>query len=151
MNDLIPKYRLSPHPEGGFYREIFRSEMQVQSIPAGEPRNAVTHIYFLLTRGEISRFHRVIHDEIWNFYQGDPLKLILCTPTGTREEIIGPEAPVCVVPAGTWQAAEPVGEYGLVGCTVAPGFDFEDFSFLADVPEELAQLRDCREKYRNYL
>ena len=151
MFDLIEKYNLVPHPEGGFFREIFRSGSMVASDPAGETRNAMTHIYFLLSKGEISRFHRVIHDEIWNFYQGDPLKIILCTSAGIREEIIGPGAHVCVVLADTWQAAEPVGEFGLAGCTVAPGFDFRDFSFLADQPEELSRFRTFPEKYKKYL
>ncbi|WP_022667196.1 cupin domain-containing protein [Desulfospira joergensenii] len=151
MLALIEKYELSPHPEGGYYREVYRSGQTVESGPAGSDRSAVTHIYFLLEGKEISRFHRVIHDEIWNFYQGDPIKIILCDKKGIREEIIGPGAHVCVVPAGTWQAAEPMGEYGLVGCTVAPGFDFKDFSFLADTPEELERFRASHEKYKRYL
>src|SRR5690242_19387554 len=131
---LIDSLQLQPHPEGGFYRQIFRSEQVV--IPAGRPveRRALTAIYFLLSAGQCSRWHRVLSDEIWSHLEGDPLEL-LCFDAG-REQLaslrLGPyqaqTEPIRVVPAGIWQAARPLGEYALVGCYVAPGFEFEDFS-----------------------
>ncbi len=151
MKSLMEKYNLSPHPEGGYFKEVFRSELKVNSPHAQTPRNAATHIYFLLMRGQVSRFHRVVHDEIWHFYQGDALKLILYDGKRVREEIIGPGAHVLVVQAGTWQAADPLGEYSLVGCTVAPGFDFKDFSFLADTPDSVSEFGRAHEKYKKYL
>ena len=101
----------------------------------GETRNAVTDIYYLLSAGEVSRFHKVLHDEIWNFYEGTPLKIVKYDGNILTEHIIGPEAGngyKVVIEAGNYQAAVTTGEYSLVGCTVAPGFDFQDFSFLSD-------------------
>lgn len=134
MQKLVEKYKLIPHPEGGFYREVFRSGMMVTSPAAGAKRAATTHIYYLLTRGDVSRFHRVLHDEIWNFYEGAPLRLIKYDGKDIREERISQSGDgfVCVMEAGIFQAAETTGEYSLIGCTVAPGFDFKDFSFLSD-------------------
>ncbi len=151
MTDLIEKFNLTPHPEGGYYREIHRSGLMVASGPANARRNALTHIYFLLTQDDISRFHKVIHDEVWNFYQGDPVNLLLYTQGRITETLLGPDCPALVVPAGTWQAAAPTGAYGLVGCSVAPGFDFADFSFLSDTPKDLAEFTAASEKYKKYL
>ena len=75
MHPLVNKLGLEPHPEGGYYRQIYRSATQVSSPKHGLPRPAVTHIYFLLLKGQVSRFHRVLHDEIWNHYDGAPLTL----------------------------------------------------------------------------
>ena len=134
MQHLIDKYNLIPHPEGGYYRELFRSNQIVISSVPDQKRNAVTHIYFLLLRGQVSRFHKVLHDEIWNFYEGSPLRLIKFNGDKIEEVIIGKNSDsyVDVVPGGLFQAAETTGEYSLVGCTVAPGFDFADFSFLTN-------------------
>ena len=134
MQELIDRYQLQPHPEGGYYREIYRSNLKVVSPQNAAKRNAVTHIYFLLTQGQVSRFHRVLHDEIWNFYAGAPLRLITCDESGCEDELLGGQEGdyVAVVPGECYQAAESTGEYSLVGCSVAPGFDFSDFSFLAD-------------------
>lgn len=142
MKALIERYGLMPHPEGGYYREIYRSDLTIDSPAAQTTRNAATHIYFMLTAGQVSRFHRVIHDELWHFYQGDPLTLIRFDGNTLTRETIGPgQEYMSMVPGGIWQAAETAGEYSLVGCTVAPGFDFQDFSFLADNPEELSGLK----------
>ena len=140
---MTPQFNLTPHPEGGFFREIYRSGQQVWSRPASGDRAAATHIYFLLPRGHISRFHRVIHDEIWHIYQGDPLRLIQFDGHRLNECRIGPGCTdfAAVVPAGTWQAAATTGDYTLAGCTVAPGFDFTDFSFLADHQTDLAAFK----------
>lgn len=139
---LIKKYNLIPHPEGGHYREVYRSEQTLFSPAAGKERSALTHIYFLLAAGQISRFHKVVHDEVWNFYAGDPLKLIRYDGRDLSETIIGAAGGdfAAVVKGGVFQAAETTGACSLVGCTVAPGFEFEDFSFLGDDPELKAKL-----------
>ncbi|MFH1153904.1 MAG: cupin domain-containing protein [Pseudomonadota bacterium] len=133
VNRIIARYGLAPHPEGGFYREVFRSRSLVISSVTERPRQAVTHIYFLLPRGQVSRFHRVVHDEIWNFYEGAPVRLITFDGQSVQETRIGPEPEgyAAVVPGGVFQAAESTGAYSLTGCTVAPGFDFSDFAFLS--------------------
>ena len=135
INQLIEKYNLKKHPEGGYFAETYRSGQMVDSPVNREKRNAVTDIYFLLPAGEISRFHKVIHDEIWNFYEGDPLKIIKFDGEKLTEHIIGPDCKdgyKLVIEGGIWQAAVTTGKYSLAGCTVAPGFDFTDFSFLSD-------------------
>ena len=150
VQKLIDQYKLTPHPEGGYYREVYRSEQTLLSPVAGQQRNALTHIYFLLAAGQVSRFHRVVHDEVWNFYEGDPLKLIQYDGQNISEALIGVAGGdfVTVVKGGVFQAAETTGAYSLVGCTVAPGFDFEDFSFLSDDPELKQRLI---ESYPDYL
>jgi predicted cupin superfamily sugar epimerase len=142
MENLIRQFNLSPHPEGGFFREIYRSGQQVWSETASGNRAAATHIYFLLPEGHVSRFHRVIHDEIWHVYQGDPLRLIQFDGIRLKEIHIGTGCPdfTTAVSAGIWQAAVSTGAHTLAGCTVAPGFDFTDFAFLADHPADMAKL-----------
>jgi len=137
MEKLIKTYGLLPHPEGGYYKEIYRSDTIVTTLAAGEKRNAATHIYFLLLKGQVSKFHKVLHDEIWNFYEGSPLRLVKYDLSKVQEEKIGPghDSFVSVVRGGCFQAAEPTGDFSFVGCTVAPGFEFDDFSFLNDDPE----------------
>jgi predicted cupin superfamily sugar epimerase len=135
---LIERLGLEPHPEGGYFREIYRSGRTVQADDDRPPRPAVTTIYFLLAAGQQSRWHRVRSDEIWHFYEGDPLELSVAPPARepvarvTLGPLSGSGQPVHVVQAEWWQAARPLGAYTLVGCTVAPGFDFADFSFLPD-------------------
>ena len=143
--DLISELQLEPHPEGGYFREIFRSPHKVQRLDDGAARSALTTIYFLLTRGQHGRWHRVASDEAWHFYEGDPLELYWIEGRDVvHREVLGsatPDAhPVCVVPAGCWQAARSLGEYSLVGCTVAPGFEFQDFEMLAAGSAELAHI-----------
>ena len=134
MQDLIDKYKLVPHPEGGYYAVVYESKQAVTSPVVNKDRKAVTHIYFLLLKGQVSIFHSVAHDEIWNFYQGDPVKLIKYNGSTVEEVIIGSGCRdyVSIVEGGVYQAAETTGVYSLVGCSVAPGFEFEDFSFLRD-------------------
>jgi predicted cupin superfamily sugar epimerase len=134
---LIRKLELQPHPEGGFYRETFRSARQVDS--GGRPaRSALTTIYFLLAAGSFSAWHRVLSDEVWHWHEGAPLELMLVPADlgSVQRRCLAPVAdgiePVVTVPADWWQAARPLGEYALCSCTVAPGFQFEDFSFLRD-------------------
>jgi len=134
VNQIIDAYGLSPHPEGGYYKEVYRSGQVVVSSTAAASRSAVTHIYFLLAAGQVSRFHRVAHDEIWNFYEGDPLKIVQYDGETMTETVVGPRSGsyACVVAGGRFQAAESMGAYSLFGCTVAPGFEFADFSFLTE-------------------
>lgn len=129
--DVIRALGLKPHPEGGYYAQTFQSPTLLHA-PQG-PRAASTAIYFLLQRGDFSHWHRVRSDEVWHFYAGEGLELHLLTDEGAYNLVrMGPdvlrgERPQAVVPAGVWQAARPLGDYALVGCTVAPGFDFADF------------------------
>jgi len=123
---LIKLLDLGPHPEGGHYRESFRDGMS-------GTRPYSTAILFLLKAGEISRWHRVDAAEVWHFYRGAPLELKI----GKHAYILGPnideaELPQHVVPPGEWQAARSLGDYTLVGCTVAPGFDFAHFELAPD-------------------
>jgi predicted cupin superfamily sugar epimerase len=130
---LIDKLALQPHPEGGWYREIYRSPTRVET--ARGSRSAITTIYYLLERHQLSRWHVVQADELWHFYAGAPLELLEYDPTTrtlTRHELS--ETSVGVIPAGVWQAARSLGEYSLVGCTVGPGFEFADFQFTSDLP-----------------
>lgn len=134
---LIKQLSLTPHPEGGYFRETYRSNDLVISPKNKQKRNSLTDIYFLLLSGQISRLHRVTHDEIWHFYQGDPLELLEINPNNFKltKIILGNKKinqyKYCIK-GGYWQAAITTGKYSLVGCTVAPGFDFSDFSFLKD-------------------
>ncbi|MDF2177835.1 cupin domain-containing protein [Aliiglaciecola sp. CAU 1673] len=132
MESLIQAFGLKPHPEGGYYREVYRSQEKVLSPKNGKPRQALTHIYYLLQAGDVSRFHRVSHDEVWNFYAGAPLLLHETDGHSVNDIKLGPGQPdYCwVVQGGLYQAARSTGEYSLVGCSVAPGFDFADFNFI---------------------
>jgi predicted cupin superfamily sugar epimerase len=145
--ELIAALNLAEHPEGGYYSEVYRSPAIVKPGDARSPRPALTSIYFLLLADAVSRWHRVRSDEIWHFYEGAPLDLWIAPPEGNRPEPhrLGPFAPsqrpTLAVPAGWWQAARTTGAYTLVGCTVAPGFEFQDFSLAADEPEVAAHFR----------
>ncbi len=130
------------HPEGGRYREVYRSPSYVQ-IPEKGTRCALTHIYFSLARNEFSHFHKVSSDEVWNLYQGTGLRLLLWD--GTSQDLETVELSVAntnfchIVPANYWQAAIPIAERVLVGCSVAPGFEFSDFELLS-ADSDIAQL-----------
>ena len=140
--DLVDKLALQPHPEGGWYREIYRSPTRVET--ARGSRSAITTIYYLLERHQLSRWHIVQADELWHFYAGAPLELLEYDPTSRKlvRHMLGyveavpalGATSVAVIPAGVWQAARSVGEYSLVGCTVGPGFEFADFQFTSDLP-----------------
>lgn len=139
---MIPK-DLEEHPEGGRFREVFRSA-RIVATPDRRSRAALTHIYFSLNAGEVSRFHRVASDEVWNFYRGKGLALYTWdgTTAAPHRTLLSAEARCfChVVPAGAWQAAEAIGETVLVGCSVAPGFEYEDFSLMELDSEEARTL-----------
>jgi len=135
---LIRMFDLRPHPEGGHYREIFRSEARVTPSDGRGRRAGMTTIHFLLRRGEWSRWHRVLADEAWHLEEGDGLELMqMPADLGRVERVrLAPAAaggePAHVVPAGFWQAARPFGAYGLASCDVGPGFEFADFTLMAD-------------------
>jgi predicted cupin superfamily sugar epimerase len=136
---LIEQLELIRHPEGGWYRETYRSEDVIQdkavSVRFSGKRSVCTAIYFLLQAGDVSALHRIKSDEIWHFYAGASLTVHVITPHGEYSPLylggtISPKGSFqCVVPAGCWFGAEIAGgeSYSLVGCTVAPGFDFADF------------------------
>jgi len=150
---IIDELQLQTHPEGGFYKEVYRSDNAVHSTAVAAQRSALTCIYFLLITGQCSRFHQVRHDEVWNFYLGDPLKLIDVKDIDAREIILGDYdnhiISQYVIQADHWQAAEPMGEYALVGCSVAPGFDFNDFTFLN--ASQTATMRQNHPKLERFL
>jgi predicted cupin superfamily sugar epimerase len=149
--ELISELRLEPHPEGGYFREVFRSSRMVKPMDERSARSALTTIYFLLVKGQHSRWHRVASDEAWHFYEGDPLVVYwIDDHDGLHEELLGSKngRPLCVVPAGCWQAARPRGEYSLVGCTVGPGFDFQDFEMIAPGSADLAKITALNPAFR---
>jgi len=124
---VIAQLGLIPHPEGGHYRETFRDARVL-----GDGRAASTAIYFLLARGERSHWHRIDAVEVWHHYAGSPLSLHIHDGDVTRTITLGSDfvaghLPQGIVPSYAWQAAESRGEWTLVGCTVAPGFDFATF------------------------
>ncbi|WP_462252008.1 cupin domain-containing protein [Ekhidna sp.] len=138
--DLIAKLDLEPHPEGGYFKETYRSEEYISAEALSEEyvgsRNHSTCIYFLLTSDTFSAFHKINQDEIWHFYQGSPIQLHTISEEGNHEEfLIGSDlsegqSPQLVVPGNHWFAAKVItpDSYALLGCTVAPGFDFQDFT-----------------------
>jgi len=145
-NQLIQKYNLEPHSEGGWYKQTYKSneEIAADALPErfGASRAFSTAIYFLLEKGNFSAFHRIKSDECWHFYAGDPLLIYIIEQTGRLKVIsLGSDHEKgqsfqYVVPANCWFASRPApgSEYCFVGCTVSPGFEFEDFE-LADATE----------------
>jgi predicted cupin superfamily sugar epimerase len=126
---IIAELGLRPHPEGGHYAETWRAPARPGERPPG------TAIYYLLRAGERSHWHRVDAAEVWHYYAGHPLALSIAPAAGdvaAERHLLGPDLaqgqrPQIVVPAGEWQAAEPLGAWTLVGCTVSPGFEFDGF------------------------
>ena len=152
LDAIVRLLELAPHPEGGFYRETYRAEAVLPQAALGPrfagDRAASTAIYFLVPRGSFSALHRIASDEVWHHYAGAPLEVVSILPDGRREDLrlgtdlAAGERPQGVVRAGAWfgsrvpdGATEP---WSLVGCTVAPGFDFADFE-LADRATLLAR------------
>lgn len=135
---------LIPHPEGGRFQEVFRSSTKI-STPDGQDRSALTHIYFSLKPGEVSRFHKVNSDEIWNLYQGAGVRLYIWDDASTdlphSIELSVEANRFChIIPAGLWQAAEPIADEVLVGCSVAPGFEYTDFILIEQNTTALQRL-----------
>jgi len=149
--ELVRTLHLQPHPEGGYYKEVFRSPQKVAPLDARGARSALTTIDFLLARGQFSAWHCVASDEVWHLLEGGPLRLSLMPPELDRIDVVeldsnGPASTLRhVVPAHWWQAAEPLSEFAYVGATVGPGFDFADFSFgrdaVVDVRDAIMRLR----------
>ncbi|WNG35900.1 cupin domain-containing protein [Archangium violaceum] len=132
VDELVRTLGLAPHPEGGFFREMWRSPVTVET-PRGT-RSVGTAIYYLLPRGTFAAWHRVASDELWHFYDGQVLTMYLLDERQGRMETVTlgrdvakGERPQVLVPAGVLQAALPRGDYTLCGCTVSPGFDFADW------------------------
>ncbi len=136
---LIRAYQLAPHPEGGYFRESYRSDERIPHavLPArySGPRRYSTAIYFLLPKGAKSHLHRIASDEIWHFYAGGPLIVVEIQANGSVQQVVlgadleQRQRVQHVVKAGTWFGAYPApgSEFSFVGCTVAPGFEFADF------------------------
>lgn len=143
IQELVDTLELIEHPEGGFYKENYRStgEITIENLPDefNGSRNYCTGIYFLLTSGNFSAFHRINQDEMWHFYEGSPLTVHMIDNDGNYSfqkvglDIKNMELPQFVVPKNVWFASEvnTPHSYSFVGCTVSPGFDFDDFE-LAD-------------------
>jgi hypothetical protein len=139
IQDLVNRLELEKHPEGGYFKETHRSIGEITEENLGAnfkgSRNYSTTIYFLLTSDNFSAFHRIKQDEIWHFYDGSPIRLHVITKEGIyKEYIIGRDfakgqLPQRIVKGGDWFASEVMGDnsYSLAGCTVSPGFTFEDF------------------------
>jgi predicted cupin superfamily sugar epimerase len=147
VDEIVRALALLPHPEGGFYRETYRAPLVLPhaAIARTHPgdRSACTAIHFLVPRGSFSALHRIASDEVWHFYGGAPLEIVEIDPDGVLTttrlggDLARGERPQHVVPRGAWfgsrvlEGTEARGDHALVGCTVAPGFDFADFE-LAD-------------------
>ncbi len=145
--EIVQALALAPHPEGGFYRETYRAPLTLPhpSIASthGGDRSACTAIYFLVPRGSFSALHRIASDEVWHFYAGAPLEIVEIAPDGVLrgttlgDDLVHGERPQHVVPRGAWfgsrvrEGSDARGNFALVGCTVAPGFDFADFELAA--------------------
>jgi predicted cupin superfamily sugar epimerase len=136
----LNQLNLIPHPEGGYFREVYRSADLLNLSDFSGERSVSTAIYYLLPEGSFSAFHRIRSDECWHFYAGESLSIHIIHPNGVFEtKIIGNQLnsnlhPFAVVPKNAWFAAKSNGDFSLVGCTVAPGFSFEDY--------EMAQTKD---------
>ena len=145
--DWIEKLEMQPHPEGGFFKETYRSDELEKFDGFIGSRNISTAIYFMITQGNFSAFHRIRSDEMWHFYDGSPIEIIAISPDGKLTthtlgiDLNDGQLPQATVAAGSWFASRIAdeGAYALAGCTVAPGFDFQDF--------ELAERVKLIEKY----
>ncbi len=156
-DELIRRFDLQPHPEGGFFRETYRAAHVVRRDGSADPRSASTAIYYLLCDGAHSAWHRIRSDEVWHFYAGDPLNVYVLDDDGALAvHRLGDalEHPDCVfqavVPAGRWFAAQcdeanGAANMALVGCTVAPGFEFSEFE-IADVESLLREYPQHRDR-----
>ncbi len=145
--ELVRDLGLQPHPEGGWYHELFRSSASVLPDDGRPARSGLTSIDFLLVQGQFSAWHRVLSDEVWHLLEGPALTLWLLpfeAPAQKQAQRISLQSSTRlrhVVPAGWWQAAEPAGALAYAGATVGPGFDFKDFSFGRDDPTLCEALR----------
>lgn len=152
--ELIETLGLARHPEGGWYREVYRSEeyLGVASLPSrfDSPHSIATSIYYLLESGDLSAFHRIKSDETWHFYLGSPVNLYILLEDGTLQKVLLGDNPGAghvfqyTVPHGKWFGTEVAvpGSFALMGCTVSPGFGFSDLEFAA--------FSDLQEQYSRY-
>ncbi len=152
---IIQRLGLAPHPEGGWFRQIYRSTTGVET-PQGL-RSALTTIYYLLEQSDVSRWHLIDADEIWHFYAGSPLELLVYDPQSlqlTRHEL-GASArgtsSVGVVVSGHWQAARTRGAYSLVGCSVAPGFELHGFRLVSSLADHEQHFKGALARFANLL
>ena len=152
--ELVARLNLAPHPERGYFVETYRAGTPVSAATHGGPRAASTAIYFLIVADAPATFlHRLLSDETFHLYEGGPLDLLLLGPDGSAEvkrlglDLAAGERPQLTVPAGTWFGTElvPSASHCLVGCTVAPGFEFADFE-LAEGPELAARYPTAAER-----
>ncbi|WP_199614136.1 cupin domain-containing protein [Paenibacillus alkalitolerans] len=146
LSPLVDLLDLKPHIEGGWYREVWRTSIEIPQPVLGSkysgPRAAATSVYFLLHPGEVSKWHAVLSDELWLWHSGSPLLLTLggkgAEPKQSEEIVLGMDLskgqrPQALVPASIWQMASPMGdEPVLVSCIVAPGFHFDDFTMIRE-------------------
>jgi predicted cupin superfamily sugar epimerase len=153
--DIINKLEMLPHPEGGYYKETYRSEEQTIN-KEGNKRNTSTAIYFLLENNNISRFHRIKSDELWFFHQGNAIEIVSIKNNKLVSITLGNdidkgEVPQAVIPANVWFASsvKDGSGFGLVSCTVAPGFDFADFEMAKqdELLQEYPMLESVIKKY----
>ncbi|MGC3945144.1 MAG: cupin domain-containing protein [Chryseolinea sp.] len=149
----IEHLNLSPHPEGGFYRETYRAVGKFDRQPNGDERNFSTAIYFLLGKQDRSMFHRIKSDELWHFHAGGRLTIYVLTNSGLISHSLGQDVEhgdqlQVVIPANHWFGAMVTdGPYVLAGCTVSPGFDFRDFE-MANQQDLLTEFPKCTDIIR---
>lgn len=155
---IVERLKMQPHPEGGFFKEVYRCSDRIssESLPdrfSGGERSVCTAIYFMLEKGNFSAFHRIKSDEIWHHYEGCSLEVVVIDSYGTLTiNKLGKnwdkgEQPMLVVSQGVWFASRVIEEgFALVGCTVAPGFDFADFELASR-----KQLQQCYPKHSNLI
>jgi len=139
IQNIIKTLQLKPHPEGGYFRETYRSSGEITRDNLGSKysgnRNYSTSIFYLLTSDTFSAFHSILQDETWHFYNGSPLYLHMISPEGVYSKVVigcnmmEGQVPQYIVPGGSWFAARVIDSnaFSLLGCTVAPGFNFDDF------------------------
>ena len=153
--EIVQKLGLLEHPEGGFYKETYRSSCSMET-EQNTIRNISTAIYFLLENNNISLFHRIQSDELWFFHQGEPLEIVFITEGVLNIIILGNsfekgEVPQATIPANTWFASNVKQRkgYSLVSCTVAPGFDFADFELASreNLLQEFPHLKEIIQKF----
>ena len=149
----MKQINLKEHPEGGRYHRVFKSGVTVHKQD-GRIRSALTHIYYSLKKGEVSCFHKVDSDEVWNLYQGTGAYLYLWSGTKKapeRIELSAASSSFCyVVPGGTWQAAEPIDDEILMGCSVAPGFEYTDYELIGSNSDLVDIIRENHPNFMKY-
>ncbi len=158
-DDWIKHLGLIKHPEGGYFKEVYRSDETISSLALPErfagDRAFSTSIFYLLKQGEYSKFHKIKSDETWHFYDGSPLELLIIDFNGTLKKVqigLNPASgliPQFTVPAGHWFAAHSLGEYTLLGCTVSPGFDFTDFE-MANQKTLITAFPQCKKVIKQF-